>query len=89
MSTEPKIHPEEVLLPLQRATRLLTPALFWGPIRESNEGQVDPRMPPQGASQLPRLGEDHRFPGSVVRHEYGNRVRSRVLSDRRRSRTCR
>ena len=89
MSTEPKIHPEEVLLPLQRATRLLTRASFWGPIRELSEGQVDLRMPPQGASQLPRLGEDRRFPGSVVRHGYGNHVQPRVLSDRRRSRTCR
>ena len=89
MSTEPKIHPGEVLLPLQRAIRLLTRAWFWDPIRELNEGQVDPRMPLGGASQLPRLGEDHRFPRNVVRHEYGNHVRQRVLSDRRRSRTCR
>ena len=89
MSTEPKIHPEEVLLPLQRATRLLTRASFWDPIRESNEGQVDLRTPLQGASQLPRLGEDHRFPRNVVHHGYGTHVRPRVLSDRRRSRTCR
>ena len=89
MSTEPKIHPGEVRPLLQRATRLLTRASFWGPIRESNEGQVDPRMPLGGASQLPRLGEDHRFPRNVVHHEYGNHVRPRVLSDRRRSRTCR
>ena len=89
MSTEPKIHPGEVRPLLQRAARLLTRASFWDPIRESNEGQVDPRMPLGGASQLPRLGEDHRFPRNVVRHEYGNHVRPRVLSDRRRSRTCR
>ena len=89
MSTEPKIHPGEALPPLQRATRLLTRAWFWGPIRELNEGQVDPRMLLGGASQLPRLGEDHRFPRNVVHHEYGNHVRPRVLSDRRRSRTCR
>ena len=89
MSTEPKIHPEEVLLPLQRARRLLTRASFWGPIRELSEGQVDLRMPLGGASQLPRLGEDHRFPRNVVHHEYGTHVRPRVLSDRRRSRTCR
>ena len=89
MSTEPKIHPGEVLLPFQRATRLLTRASFWGPIRELSEGQVDLRTPPQGASQLPKLGEDHRFPGSVVRREYGTHVQPRALSDRRRSRTCR
>ena len=89
MSTEPKIHPGEALPLLQRATRLLTRAWFWGPIRESNEGQVDPRMPLGGASQLPRLGEDHRFPRNVVHHGYGTHVRPRVLSDRRRSRTCR
>ena len=89
MSTEPKIHPGEALPPLQRATRLLTRASFWDPIRESNEGQVAHRMPLGGASHLPRLGEDHRFLKSVVRHEYGNHVRPRVLSDRRRSRTCR